>query len=132
MPIEKKPFVYIVDDDEYIRKALEIFLEQEGFELLSAASGKEILDDDDSNPDIVLLDIDLPAMNGIEVCKKLRSRFKKNISIVFMSGRVVHPELEKQMNEAGADAFISKPFNLQEISDKIRHFLSSRVPQISA
>jgi two-component system response regulator VanR len=110
--------VLIVDDDGEIRKITGIYLENEGFEVLKAENGQEALKLIEENEvDLILLDIMMPGMSGIEACMKIR---ENNIMpIIFLSAKV--EDLDKINGLAsGADDYITKPFNAIELIARVK------------
>lgn len=117
--------ILIVDDDEMVRMALVELLKPEGYILDVAGSGKEALVKIDENKyDMMMFDIIMPEIDGMELCKKVRSREEyKEIPIVFLTAKSREQDKEKGL-EAGADLFLSKPISpeklLSIISETIR------------
>jgi CheY-like chemotaxis protein len=111
------PAVLIVDDDPFIRKLVATTLEDvAGFELLEAADGGEALDvAAGSSPQLVFLDIDMPHVNGYEVCRRLRSKPETAQATIVMLTAAVGEEAEREAEEAGADLFLTKPFSPLEL-----------------
>lgn len=110
--------ILIVDDDSEIRKVTGIYLENEGYEIFKAENGQEALKLIKENEvDLVLLDIMMPDMNGIEVCMKVR---EDNIMpIIFLSAK--SEDLDKiQGLTSGADDYITKPFNAMELIARVK------------
>lgn len=110
--------ILIVDDDAEIRKVTGIYLENEGFEILKAENGQEALKVIDENIiDLVLLDIMMPGMDGIETCMKIREN--KLMPIIFLSAK--SEELDKIHGlTSGADDYITKPFNAMELIARVK------------
>lgn len=110
--------VLIVDDEEAFCEALSIALEKEGFDTVVARDGIEALDAFDAEqPDIVLLDIMLPKLSGIDVCRKLRQG--SSVPIIMVSAR--DDEVDTVVGlEVGADDYVSKPYKLRELVARIR------------
>lgn len=110
--------VLIVDDEEAFCEALSIALEKEGFETVVARDGIEALDAfDERRPDIVLLDIMLPRLSGIDVCRRLRQ--DSSVPIIMVSAR--DDEVDTVVGlEVGADDYVSKPYKLRELVARIR------------
>jgi len=102
--------ILIVDDDEMVRMALVELLKPEGYMLDLAASGKEALVKIDENKyDLMMFDIIMPEIDGLELCKKVRSRVEyKEIPIVFLTAKSREQDKLKGL-EAGANLFLSKP-----------------------
>jgi CheY-like chemotaxis protein len=123
------PAVLIVDDDPFIRKLVATTLEDvAGFELLEAADGGEALDvAAGSSPQLVFLDIDMPNVNGYDVCRRLRSRPGTAQATIVMLTAAVGEEAEREAEEAGADLFLTKPFSPLELL-RLVHELGDGAP----
>lgn len=115
------PQVLIVDDDQSVRELLRMYFARENFEVREAATGPEALEAAEaSTPDLVVLDIMLPGMNGYEVCRALRQRGE--IPIIFLTAR--DDEIEPIVGlELGADDYVTKPFNAREVVARARAVL---------
>ncbi len=116
--------VLVVDDETAIRKGLVYLLHKEGYEVLEAANGREALSlVFRERPDLVLLDLMLPLVNGHAVCRELKSREDTRlIPIVMITAN--HSQEEKlKAIEAGADDFLNKPINLPELRVRLRSLL---------
>ena len=111
------PSVLIVDDDPSIRKLVATTLEDvAGFELVEAADGDEALQlAREEAPAIVLLDIDMPGIDGFEACRRLRAQPQTADTTVVMLTAAADEEAERAAEEAGADLFITKPFSPLEL-----------------
>ena len=111
------PSVLIVDDDPSIRKLVATTLEDvAGFELVEAADGDEALElAREDAPAIVLLDIDMPGIDGFEACRRLRAQPQTADATVVMLTAAADEEAERAAEEAGADLFITKPFSPLEL-----------------
>jgi two-component system, chemotaxis family, chemotaxis protein CheY len=106
--------VLVVDDDDSIRQIVRIFLTDEGYEVLAAAHGKAALDVlDDFAPDLILLDLRMPVMDGWEFARCYRERPRPHAPIVAF---VAALNAEQDSAEVGADAVLSKPFDLDELA----------------
>lgn len=111
---EKKHRVLVVDDHPKLLKFIEIDLKLHGFEVLGARSGEEALELlKTARPDIMLLDIVMPGMDGIEVLEKLRAYSKLPV-IAFSAS----PENQEPALRAGANDFLHKPFDIEEMVAK--------------
>lgn len=111
--------ILIVEDEETIRKLERINLEMEGYEVVEAASGEEGLEvAKRENPDIVLLDVMLPGIDGFEVCRQLRA-MEREVGIIMVTAK--NQDIDKiEGLEAGSDDYISKPFNPRELTLRIK------------
>ncbi len=110
--------ILIVDDEKPISDIIKYNLEKEGFEALLAYDGEEALRIVfQSNPDLVLLDIMLPKMDGFQVCKKIRETM--NIPIIMITAK--EEEVDKVLGlELGADDYITKPFGMRELIARVK------------
>ena len=110
--------VLVVDDEKPILDILRFNLEKEGFQVLGASDGEEgLLLALTKNPDLILLDIMLPKMDGFDVCKRIRE--KSNVPIIMITAR--EEEVDKVLGlELGADDYITKPFSIRELLARVR------------
>jgi DNA-binding response OmpR family regulator len=105
--------ILIAEDDEGILEAMKIMLELEDYEVKTTVDGKAIHDMKEELPDLLLLDIWMSGMDGRDICKYLKSQeHTKHIPIILMSAS---KETEKTAREVGADDFLAKPFELDEL-----------------
>src|SRR5215471_2558230 len=113
--------ILLVDDEEAVRKVLTFPLERDGYQVVQAADGEEALARFGDQPvDLVVLDIMLPKLDGLEVCKQLRSR--SSVPIIMLTAR--DDELDKVVGlELGADDYITKPFSIREFRSRVRALL---------
>ena len=120
----KLPKLLIIDDDAHLRESLAEVLELDGFECHQAGAAKEgIAAAQKLEPDIVIMDIQLPDSSGFQICQELRKR-SKTVILIMMTGRFLSSEEKKQGFELGADEYITKPFDLAELSARIKQLLS--------
>lgn len=116
------PKVLIVDDEAHIRLLIEQTLEEledEGVELFTASNGAEALDIiEEEQPNLIFLDVMMPKVNGFDVCQKVKHDLGlKNIYIVMLTAK--GQEFDKQKGqEVGADIYMTKPFDPDELYDK--------------
>lgn len=115
-----KTRILIVDDEEDILYMLKQFFELKGYLVYTARNGEEAVEKIQMDLDIVLLDINIPGLNGIEVCKKIRSYVQ--IPILFLTAKI---EEEDKVNGlmAGGDDYITKPFSLKELGARVEAHL---------
>ena len=111
----------LVDDEDSVQKLLSYPLERDGFRVLSAKDGEEALAKFSSEPvDLVVLDLMLPKLDGLEVCKRLRAQ--STVPIIMLTAR--DDELDKVLGlELGADDYITKPFSIREFRSRVRALL---------
>ncbi len=116
--------VLIVDDEPSLIVALQFLLEENGFATRVAFSGEEALESIAAHrPDLVLLDIMLPAVDGFEVCRRIRENPEtRDIRIVLLSALGGQAHITRGM-DLGADAYITKPFANAELLSRIRELL---------
>jgi CheY-like chemotaxis protein len=119
------PYILVVDDDGDFREGLRAALEMKGYQVEEAANGKEALDRIvDKPPLLVLLDLQMPVMNGRELLQKLRSTpDSKEIAVVIISGFGFEWEAELM----GAQGYIGKPFEPEELERTIAALLRPRL-----
>lgn len=119
--------ILVIDDDENLRDTIGLLLENEGFRSTLACDGKQGYDEAvRSRPDLVLADLRMPGMSGIDVCKQLRSAGLKTPIIVLSA---VGDEIDKVLLlEMGADDYIVKPFGTRELLARIRAVLRRCAP----
>ena len=120
--------ILLVDDDEAVRKVLSFPLERDGFLVVQAADGDEALSRFGDQPvDLVVLDIMLPKLDGLEVCKRLRAA--SSVPIIMLTAR--DDELDKVLGlELGADDYVTKPFSIREFRSRTRALLRrARAPR---
>ena len=114
--------VLVVDDEENIRNLLSAFLAKEGYEVIVAANGEEALElVATANPQVVLLDVTMPGVDGIEVCERLKTDEKTRLIPVIVA--TAYQDSASAALEVGADDFVSKPVQLLELSVRIRSIL---------
>ncbi|HEY7537162.1 MAG TPA: response regulator transcription factor [Gaiellaceae bacterium] len=120
--------ILLVDDEAAVRKVLSFPLERDGYTVVQASDGEEALERFDGQPvDLVVLDIMLPKLDGLEVCKRLRAQ--SSVPIIMLTAR--DDELDKVLGlELGADDYITKPFSIREFRSRVRALLRrARAPR---
>jgi len=113
--------ILLVDDEPLIIKGLKYTLEQEGYETLAAYDGEEALEMFFSNRvDLILLDVMLPRMDGIQVCQRIRE--SSNVPIIMLTAK--GEDMDKILGlDYGADDYMTKPFNILEVKARIKTIL---------
>lgn len=116
---ERNPDILVVEDDAALRELIEGRLRDAGWSVRSAADGRQALDAVQQRvPDLVVLDVMLPGLDGLEVCRRLRAGYPL-LHIVMLTARA--EELDRVVGlEVGADDYITKPFSLKELVARIR------------
>ena len=117
--------ILIVDDEKNIVDIIAFNLKKEGYTVITAADGEEgVQKAMEENPDLILLDIMMPKLDGYEVCKKIRE--KKNTPIIMLTARA--EELDKVLGlELGADDYVTKPFGVRELMARVKANLRKSV-----
>lgn len=113
--------VVIVDDEFTSRKLLSSFLKRDAYKVYEAATGQELLDNiNEWRPDVILLDVLMPGMDGFTVCRKLRASSKwRHISIIMITALNRHEDMIKGL-QVGADEFLTKPVSGMELSARVQ------------
>lgn len=116
--------ILVVDDDPEVNQLIEFILLDEGYNVTTASSGNEVLHFENLRfIDLILLDINMPGLNGYEICSKLKESYKtKDIPIIFLTGRTL-PEDKIKGFSCGALDYITKPFNGTEMVTRVKTHL---------
>jgi len=119
--------ILIVDDEPNIVLALELLMKREGYEVLTVDDGPKVFEVlKEFSPDLILLDIMMPKMDGYEVCQRIRADASlKNISIIMLTAKGREVEKEKGL-ALGADYYITKPFSTREVIMKVKEVLAGK------
>ena len=114
------PLILLVDDDEKVRELVRVNLEFEGYVVREAGSAEEGMEAiEDAKPDLVLLDVMMPQVDGWEMLRRVQERYGAGaIPVVMFSGKV--DEDSQQVNASGVLGFIGKPFDLQQLIDQTK------------
>lgn len=123
-----KKKILIVDDEPDIVTNMEMFLESNGYDILQAFDGKEALEKTRQyQPNLILLDIMMPHINGLQVCRTLKTHKEtKHIPIIIVTAKTQTDEVV-EATKAGADEYITKPFELKELLSKIEKHLANQL-----
>jgi DNA-binding response OmpR family regulator len=114
------PKILAVDDEPHILELAKMYLEREGFQVESAGTGKDALAGLAGNPDLVILDLMLPDIDGFEVCRRIRA--KSNVPVLMLTAK--KDDVDKIVGlELGADDYLTKPFNPRELVARVKAVL---------
>ena len=129
--MSEPPTILLVDDEESIQKLLTYPLERDGYRVVQARDGEEALTLFRSAPvDLVVLDLALPKIDGLDVCRRLRAQ--ATVPIIMLTAR--DDEVDKVLGlEIGADDYITKPFSIREFRSRVRaHLRRARLAPLSS
>ena len=114
------PKILVVDDDQSILDAMEISLKFEGYDVETTSRGEETFSKISSfSPDLIFMDVYLSGMDGRDICRQIKADEKtKNIPVIIFSA---HRSMKEVFKESGADDFIGKPFNMDELYAKVKN-----------
>ena len=115
--------ILVADDEDLVRSYIEKKLAKLGYTVLTAKDGEEALEKAFSNiPDIILLDVKMPKLNGIEACKKIKSyESTRHIPVIMLSAKAQSSEINEGI-EAGADKYLCKPIGFPDILKEVRAY----------
>ena len=118
----KTRIVLVVDDDDMIRRLVRTVLEADEYEVVEARDGNLALELSESeHPAVVVLDVMMPGIDGVEVCRRLDH---ESVKVIILTARD-DPRLEDACREAGADAFLTKPFSSVELLDLVQELMAA-------
>ena len=114
--------IMVVDDEKEIRELLSIYLAEDGYDVISAASGEEAIDlAQNEEPQVILMDVKMPGIDGVETCKRLKGAERtKSIPVIMVTA---YQDRDVEAYLEGADDFVNKPFDRTEITFRIRSML---------
>lgn len=117
--------ILVVDDEIWACDAIKLFMEEKGHDAITAFSGEEALEKvKNEKPDLILLDIRMPGMDGMEVLKRVRE-FNKDVGIIMVTA-VKDEEIGKEALKSGADEYVTKPIDLNHLETTILVDLTMR------
>lgn len=121
------PRILVIDDEIHVIQLAQLGLGTEGFVIIPAMTGAEGLEKATSErPDLILLDINLPDINGLEICRKLKaSSATRDIPVLFLSAMGQQHDIEKGLKAGGID-YVVKPFKVKQLRDQIRQILTDK------
>lgn len=124
----KEPMILVVDDEQQNLELLSAYLEKAGYNnIITASNGIEALKHVDGNPpDLILLDVMMPKMNGFEVCKRLKDDSRTRLIPIVIITALRDVEDKIRALDLGADEFLSKPFNRAELMARVRALLKMK------
>ena len=121
MKMDSVKRIMIVDDDEGILDALTMMLQYKGYEVSTCKNGNTILEMQKNFPDLLLLDIWMSGIDGRNLCKQLKQKATtKMIPIIMISAS---KDIERSAIDSGADGFLAKPFEMNELIQKIQYYI---------
>lgn len=117
--------ILIADDDPGIVDAVEMILDFHGYDVSSTYNGTDVLTIQDNYPDVLLLDIWMSGCDGRDICKELKAKdHTRHIPVLMVSAS---KDIEQSAMDAGADGFLAKPFDMQDLINKIEGLLGTRM-----
>lgn len=121
----ERPRILLVEDEDNIAIAIEVLLNRAGYDLLRVSNGDQAIPNIRAqHPDLVVLDVTLPGCSGYEVCQRLRNTPElSSIPVLMMSARVSPAEQRKGL-AMGADAFVTKPFAMNELLAQVAKLIA--------
>src|SRR5580704_17692942 len=133
MPKDESPTVLAVDDNDAIRYSLVRYLSEAGYEVIEARTGAEALDLARRDPSLITLDINLPDMDGFEVCRRLKDDpTTREIPILHISASCVDSEHKVRGLDGGADGYLAEPIDQNELLATVKALLRMRQAQREA
>ena len=117
--------ILVVDDELGVRNLLTDHLTREGYDVIQASNGEEALELAEKNdPQVILLDIKMPGIDGVEVCRRLKGKEKTRLIPIIMVTALRDTDVEAYVK--GVDDFVTKPFSLMELSIRVKSMLRIR------
>ena len=124
-----KPKILIVDDSKNIRKLISVVLGKDNYELYEASNGLEALEKVKLySPDLVILDMIIPLVNGINVCKEIKNDPRtSSTSVIFLTSEVSY-EARDKAHEVGAEVYMTKPFEPKDLRNAVKELIGAKRP----
>jgi DNA-binding response OmpR family regulator len=121
---DRRPLVLVADDDPDIRSLVTLRLEKSGYEVVAAGDGEQALAAALARaPDLALLDVMMPKLDGYEVTQRLRQEeATRHLPVILLTARVQETDIARGV-EAGADDYVKKPFSTSELRDRVQAVL---------
>jgi DNA-binding response OmpR family regulator len=122
---ESRRTILVVDDEPIVVEVVQRYLQREGFRVVTAATGSDALaaaTDDQARPDLIVLDVMLPGMDGVEVCRRLRRDWHSAVPIILLTARGEEQERVEGLG-TGADDYVVKPFSPRELVARVKAHL---------
>jgi len=122
---EKQPIILVVDDDDKILKLLQVNLSVDGYQVISVSNGSSALESlSNVQPDLVILDVMMPGLDGFQVFDLIRQRSNVPVIIVTASWDTIN---NQEVAGLKADNYLKKPFNISELTDRVRTKLQPEI-----
>lgn len=120
-------YVLLVDDDKDFTKLVKLYLEKSGMEVAVAPNGKKALKAfDGRRPDVMILDVNMPKMDGVEVCGAVRAKMGSYHLPIIALTAFHSPEKQKQMMSVGADLYLTKPMDLKKLVAHVEELMRAK------
>lgn len=119
------PLIYIIDDDDAVRDSLDAYLSLMGMSVVTYSSGRQVLDGDIDTPQVLIIDINMPDIDGFELLDGLRNR-GVDAPAIFMTG-LGEPDVRARASEAGVDGFFDKPVDPRALLSAVKRLLDESV-----
>jgi two-component system response regulator ResD len=124
--VTARPLVIVVDDDAGVRALVALHLGRLGCDVLEAGNGDEAIQLAlEHDPDLFVVDVRMPGLSGYDVTRELRGRLAARVPVLLISGSILSADIH-QGYEAGADAYLKKPFTGEELRERAAALLSQR------
>jgi CheY-like chemotaxis protein len=131
--MNSKPTILVADDDPRLVRVLRTNLERDGFTVMTAEDGKQVLNQVQRyRPDLIILDVMMPNLDGPETSQQLRSDPQtQDIPILFLTAILRKPEAQRRNRQGGLTRYVAKPYEIDDILTEVRSLLSLEAPTVS-